>query len=296
MATNGGGFGDVFVAKLNAAGSALSYSTYLGGSGFDQGNGIAVDSAGSAYVTGDTDSTDFPTTPGAFQTTNGGFEGAFVTKLNAAGSALSYSTYLGGSSVDGGRGIAVDSAGSAYVTGLTGSTDFPTAPGAFQTTYDGNEDVFVAKLNATGSALSYSTYLGGSGNDGGSEIAVDSAGNAYVTGLTDSTDFPTAAGAFQTTNGGSDFDAFVVKLNAAGSALSYSTYLGGSDDDLGQGIAVDSAGSAYVTGRTDWTDFPTATGAFQTTNGGGGDAFVTKVPTAGSCARPRRRCPAVRAR
>jgi hypothetical protein len=277
---------DVYVTKFNVTGSALVYSTYLGGSSADVGLGIAVDSAGSAYVTGQTGSTDFPTTGGAFQTTLVGHSDAFVTKFNATGSALVYSTYLGGSGAgqgDDGRGIAVDSAGGAYVTGFTNSNDFPTTPGAFQTTNAGGQDAFVTKLNATGSApLMYSTYLGGSADESGSGIAVDSAATVYVTGETTSTNFPTTAGAFQTTNAGGS-DAFVTKLNATGSApLLYSTYLGGSSSELGSGIAVDSAGSAYVAGLTGSANFSTTAGAFQTANAGNGDAFVTKLNATGS--------------
>ena len=276
--TTYGGGRDAFVSKLNASGSSLIYSTYLGGSGNDEDGGIAVDSSGSAYVTGFTGSTDFPTTTGAYQTTNGG-GGAFVSKLNAAGSALAYSTYLGGSSLSIGFGIAVDSSGNAYVTGFT-SGNFPTTAGAYQTTAGGNRDVFVSKLNVTGSALVYSTYLGGNKDENGNGIAVDSSGSAYVTGNTYSTNFPTTTSAFQTTyNGG---DAFVSKLNAAGSALVYSTYLGGSSYDGGDGIAVDSSGNVYVTGDTSSTDFPTTTSAFQTTTSGYTDAFVSKLNAAGS--------------
>ncbi len=189
---------------------------------------------------------------------------------------LSYSTYLGGTGNDAGFGIAVDTAGDAYVTGYTSSTDFPTSAGAFQTTYGGGDlDAFVTKLNPTGTALVYSTYLGGTDDEEGQGIAVDTAGNAYVTGYTYSTNFPTTAGAFQTTYGGSQ-DVFVTKLNATGTALVYSTYLGGTDDEEGQGIAVDTAGNAYVTGYTYSTNFPTTAGAFQTTFGGGADVFVTK--------------------
>jgi hypothetical protein len=259
----------------------LVYSTYLGGFGFDAAFGIAVNSTGSAYVTGNTSSPNFPTTVGAFQTTSGGGFDAFVTKLNATGSALVYSTYLGGSDNDNSSGIAVDSAGSAYVIGATFSTNFPTTAGAFQTSFAGAPDAFVTKLNAAGSGLVYSTYLGGNGNDTGAGISVDDTGAAYVTGFTGSTNFPTTSGAFQTTFGGGIFDAFVTKLNAAGSALVYSTYLGGSADDRGLGIAADSAGSVYVTGSTTSTNFPTAS-AIQAANGGGTDAFVTKLNAAGS--------------
>jgi hypothetical protein len=263
---------DAFVTKLNAAGSALVYSTYLGGGALDQSNGVAVDAAGNAYVTGQTASTDFPTTPGAFDTTDNPFSDAFVTKLNASGTALVHSTYLGGNSTDIGSGIAVDSAGNAYVTGFTASSDFPPTPGAFAD--KPGIDAFVTKLNASGTALAYSTYLGGDDDDGGRGIAVDSAGNAYVTGETFSTDFPTTPGSFDTTDPPGS-DTFITKLNASGMVLVYSTYLGGNSDDSGRGIAVDSAGNAYVTGFTGSSDFPTTTDAFQTA--GVSDAFVTKI-------------------
>ncbi len=272
---------NAFVTKLSTDGSALAYSTYLGGSGYDGGAGIKVDSAGSAYVTGATTSTNFPTTAGAFQTTINGAQNAFVTKLNAAGSALVYSTYLGGNGSDAaggnGNGIAVDSAGSAYVTGATTSTTFPTIAGAFQTTLGGNQNAFVSKLSADGSALIYSTYLGRSGPDGGAGIAVDSAGSAYVTGDTSSTTFPTTADALQATYGGGGLDAFITKLNPNGSALIYSTYLGGGGWDGSQGIAVDSAGSAYVAGFTESTNFPITSNALQNTLIPPIAAFVTKI-------------------
>jgi hypothetical protein len=280
-----GEFVDAFVTKLNAGGSALVYSTYLGGSRTDMGRGIAVDSAGNAYVTGQTLSTDFPTA-NAVQGTNAGAYDAFVTKLNADGSALVYSTYLGGINSEVGYGIAADSAGNAYVTGDTGSPDFPTANARQIKHYNyALPDAFVTKLNADGSAFIYSTYLGGSNNDSGYGIAVDSAGNAYVTGETFSTDFP-KANAFQGALGGS-LDAFVTKLNADGSALVYSTFLGGRGSDHGYGIAVDSSGNAYVTGATGAADFPTAN-AIQSGYAGGPygvcsyDAFVTKLNADGS--------------
>ena len=287
-----GGNGDAFVAKLNANGSALVYSTYIGGSGGDVGFGIAVDSGGNAYVTGYTESTDFPTT-NPLQPTSGGNGDAFVAKLNPNGSALVYSTYLGGSNHDGGFGIAVDGAGNAYVIGQTSSADFPTM-NPLQPNSGGNGDAFVTKINPNGSALVYSTYLGGSGADIGAGIAVDGAGNAYVTGQTNSTDFPTV-NPLQPANGGGN-DAFVSKINPSGSALVYSTYLGGGRDEddsfdqpLSAGIAVDSAGNAYVTGQTYSTDFPITPGAFQTFCAGGpgpcawyGDAFVSKLNPTGS--------------
>jgi hypothetical protein len=278
----GPGSSTAFVATLNSTGSALVYSTYLGGSGGEQGFGIAVDSAGNAYVTGVTGSTDFPTV-NPLQATNNASEGTcFVARLNAAGSALVYSTYLGGSESDSGTGIAVDSSGNAYVTGRTDSGNFPTA-NPIQATCkgggcSGDDDAFVAELNAAGSALVYSTFLGGSGIDEGYGIAVDSSGNAYVTGWTTSRDFPTA-NPIQPVNLSGKYDygtAFVAKLNSNGSALVYSTYLGGSGGDWGYGIAADSSGAAYVTGYTGSTDFPTVN-PLQATLAGGYDAFVAKI-------------------
>jgi hypothetical protein len=281
QSTLGGGAGphgeDAFVAKLNPAGTALVYSTYLGGSDLDGGWGIAVDAAGDAYVTGWTESTDFPTA-NPVQSSFGGGEDAFVAKLNPAGTALVYSTYLGGSSEDIGRCIAVDATGNAYMTGLTNSADFPTA-NPLQPSYGGDGDAFVAKLNAAGSALVYSTYLGGTGGDYGYGIAVDAAGNAYVTGIAGSTDFPTTNPPTNCGNCGSNNDgAFVAKLNPAGSALLYVTFLGGGTP---YSIAVDATGNAYITGYTDSTDFPTAN-PLQPSFGGGGDAFVAKLNPAGS--------------
>ncbi|MGA8089261.1 MAG: SBBP repeat-containing protein, partial [Terracidiphilus sp.] len=268
-----------YVAKLNSAGSALDYSTYLGGSDGDSGQGIAVDSRGNAYVTGYTSSTDFPTVKPVQASNRGDFD-AFVAKLNPDGSALVYSTYLGGSGVDYGYGIAVDSVGNAYVTGRSYSTDFPMA-NPLQVSYKGELDAFVAKLNPAGSAFIYSTYLGGSRYDEGNSIAVDPSGNAYVTGVTYSTDFPTAWPLQSRCGGCSSYaDAFVAKLNAIGSALVYSTYLGGSGVDYGYGIAVDSHGNAYVTGETSSTDFPVAH-PLEPSAHGNFDVFVTKISSVG---------------
>jgi hypothetical protein len=286
---SGGGTADAFVTKLNAAGSALDYSTFLGGTSFDEVESIAVDGSGGAYVTGDTQSADFPTTPGTFDTTfnRSGSGDAFVTKLNAAGSALVYSTFLGGRSLDEVESIAVDGSGGAYVTGATQSANYPTTPGAFDTSYNDNGDAFVTKLKASGSALVYSTFLGGRSFDQAVGIAVRE-GRAYVTGTTLSSDYPTTPGALDTSyNGdptGSIFDAFVTKLKPSGSALAYSTFLGGSGNQSGGGIAVDGEGRAYVAGYTGSSDFPTTRGAFDTSFDGGfnDDAFVTKLNAAGS--------------
>ena len=280
--TFGGGTTDIFVTKLNAEGTALIYSTFLGGSNNEfPGGGIAVDESGSAYITGTTASTDFPTVNPP-QGKLKGLQDAFVTKLSAAGSSLVYSTYLGGSgSVENGRDIVVDDSGEAYVTGFTDSNDFPTVNPPFQNVNGGGRDAFVTKLNPNGTALVYSTYLGGSGDDGGEGIAVDTSGSAYITGDTSSTTtFPTLDTAPQQSLKGNQ-DAFVTKLSADGTALVFSTYLGGSDVDRGQGVAVDIFGNAYVTGITSSLDFPTLD-PVQGTIGGGVDAFVTKLNLSGT--------------
>jgi hypothetical protein len=271
---------DVFVSRLSADGSALEYSTFLGGTDADYANGIALDALGSAYVSGVTASTNFPTTAGAFQSANRGGQDVFITKLDATGSGLLYSTYVGGTNADYGHGIALDGAGSAFVTGYTASADFPTTPGAVDTVLGGAEDVFVIKLNPSGSALTYSTYVGGSNLDEAYGIALDAAGNAHVTGGTNSADYPTTPGAFDGVWDGTD--AFVTKLNSSGSGLHYSTFLGGADYELGYSIVVDASGSAYVTGTTTSADFPTTAGAFDTTYAAANDGFVTKVDPTGS--------------
>jgi hypothetical protein len=274
---------DVFVSKLNPSGTALVYSTYLGGGSSDIGKGIAVDGSGNAYLTGYTDSsTDFPTTPGAFNTSYNGYQDVFVTKLNASGTALVYSTYLGGSIDDVGYGIALDLAGNAYITGVTYSTDFPTTLGAFDTTkYAPSLGAFVIKLNASGSSLVYSTYLGGGLIEEGNGIAIDSSGNAYITGYTWG-EFPTTPGAFDTSFNGGYHDGFVSKLNPSGTGLVYSTYLGGSDWDVGNAIAVDASGNAYITGWTTSSTFPTTPGAFDTSYNGFYDVFVSKLNPSGT--------------
>jgi hypothetical protein len=281
------GYYDVFVAKVNPAGTALVYAGYIGGNGNDHGWAIAVDGAGNAYVTGLTTSTEatFPVTVGPYLTHNGYYD-AFVFKVNAAGTALVYCGYIGGSGFDTGRGIAVDSAGNAYVTGYTDSTEasFPVTVGPSLGYNGGVYDAFVAKVNPDGTALVYAGYIGGSREDQGLGIAVDGAGNAYVTGFTTSTEatFPVTVGPYLTHNGGF-WDAFVAKVNPAGTALVYAGYIGGNREDIGLGIAVDSAGNAYVTGYTDSTEasFPVTVGPDLTHNGFF-DAFVAKVNPAGT--------------
>lgn len=328
----------------------VDYGTYLGGTNADEAFGVATDSSGNTYVTGFMSSSDYPTTPGAFDTTaNGGSDG-FVTKLSADGTTAVYSTYLGGSSsLDYPNAIAVDSSGAAYVMGYTESTNFPTAGVGVDTTYNGSGDMFVSKLSSDGSSLPWSTYLGGTGGDGyqqNGSIALDSAGNSWVDSVTQSTDFPvpgtpaqstsgggfsdgvlaklntsgvqtygtyiggtgadraidvavgpsdavyvsgstngsfpTTAGAYDTTyNDTTNDDAFVAKYTSAG-AKTYATYVGSNSTDIGQRIAVDSSGNAYVAGSTYGSDFPTTLGAAQTTSAGGVMGYVTKLNSTGA--------------
>ncbi|OGD18707.1 MAG: hypothetical protein A2W03_08960 [Candidatus Aminicenantes bacterium RBG_16_63_16] len=278
---------DVFVAKVNAAGTALVYCGYIGGSGVDHGWGIAVDASGNACVTGITSSTEpeFPVIGGPDLTFNGGSDDAFVAKLNASGTALLYCGYVGGSDYDWGYGVAVDGSGNAYVTGYTLSDEatFPVIGGPDLTHNGGSEDAFVAKVNASGTALAYCGYVGGSGHDWGNSIAVDGSGYACITGSTYSTQatFPVSGGPDLSYNGGEDV--FVAKVNAAGSALSYCGYIGGPGRDVGKGIAVDGSGNAYVTGYTysNEATFPVVGGPDLTHNGGR-DAFVAKLNPTGT--------------
>ncbi|MCB1052064.1 MAG: SBBP repeat-containing protein [Acidobacteria bacterium] len=269
---------DIFVSKFSPDGGTLLFSTYIGGSFSDQNSGIAVDSSGNAYITGHTFSNDYPTTLGANSTTINGSWDVFVTKLSADGSQLLYSTYLGGTDADFAGGIALDSNGNTYVTGYTYSTDYPTTSGAFDESFNGNQDVFVSKLNAAGNALIYSTYLGGMGIESGKAIALDSGGNAYSTGFTGSSDFPVTSGAYdETFNSG---NVFVSKLNSDGSALIYATFIG--ESATGTGIAVDANGNAFVAGETSSMNYPTTSGAFDESINGLSDAFVSKLNPIGS--------------
>jgi hypothetical protein len=271
------GMEDAFVAKVNSAGTALLYSGFLGGWYRDWGYGIAVDSSGNAYITGETWSNDFPAVMGPDLSPNGW--DAFVAKVSPSGTTLVYSGFLGGSSYDAGYGIAVDSSGNAYVTGDTWSSDFPAFGGPYTSHNGYGSDAFVAKVNPSGTALVYAGFLGGSGDDWGYGIAVDSSGNAYVTGYTSSSDFPTRVGPDLSHNG--DWDAFVAKVNPSGTTLVYSGFLGGSGTDCGYGIAVDSSGNAYVTGKTKSNNFP-AVGGPDLSYNGGGDAFVARVNPSGT--------------
>ncbi|HXV17976.1 MAG TPA: SBBP repeat-containing protein [Gemmatimonadaceae bacterium] len=287
---------DAFVTKFTATGGGLIYSTFIGGSGEDSGVAIAIDRFGNAYVGGNTGSGDFPTTPGAFHTQLRSID-VFVTKLSPSGSSLVYSLVVGSEEFADFGALALDSQQRVYITGATCSSAFPTR-NAFIATYpgqpcsSGGESAFVTRFNTAGSDLDYSTYLDGGIASGGRGIAVDSTFHAYVTGFTSSPDFPTTAGAFQrifraATIPGDPHDTpgrttFVTKFAPDGMTLSYSTFLGGTSNDIANGIAVDSSDRAYVTGIATSANFPVKAGGFQTTLRGGGDAFVTKLQKDGA--------------
>ncbi|MHA2248430.1 MAG: SBBP repeat-containing protein [Candidatus Hodarchaeales archaeon] len=268
---------DVFVSKFSADGSTLLYSTYFGGSYIDEAYSIVLDSANNFYITGLTGSSNFPVV-NAYDSTPNGFEDVFVSKFSADGSTLLYSTYIGGDKMDKGHSIALDSANNAYITGYTYSTNFPTK-NARDPSHNGGTDVFVSKLSANGATLLYSTFLGGTSTDWGNSIVVDSANNAYITGFTRSTNFPKWNAYQNNLNGGSD--AFVSKLSASGTSLPYSTFLGGSSDDMGDSIVLDSTNNAYITGSTKSSDFPTVN-AYNPTHNGSSDVFVSKLSPYGT--------------
>jgi Beta-propeller repeat len=283
--TFAGGDNDAFVTKLNAKGSRLLFSTFLGGDGFDVGFISFFDKRGNVHVEGDTGSPDFPATPGSFQSTfGGGGSDGFVTKLNPRGSRLVYSTFIGGSGADGAHDGELDKKGNFYIDGFTESTDFPVTPGAFQPSFGGGpRDAWAAKLNKTGTALVYSTYLGGEGDEDVFDLTTDRSGSAYIPGVTSSADFPVTAGAFQTTFQGGDLDGYLTKLNPAGTRAVYSTYLGGSGSDQTGTVRINRHGVAHVAGSTGSTDFPVTSGAIQGTYGGGpADAFLLLLSRDGS--------------
>jgi predicted DNA repair protein MutK len=256
----------------------MAYGTYIGGTGEDSAWAVAADSAGDAYVVGETWSVDFPKT--FTISTSSGNGDAFIIKLNPSGTGVLYATYFGGNSRDSARGVAVDPAGNAYVTGFTYSSDFPATAGAYRSPSLGQPDAFAIKVNPSGSGLVYSALIGGAGSDFATGIAIDTSGNAYIAGYTSSVAFPVTSGGFQKSYGGGLQDAFVAKLNSNGSGLTYCTYLGGSGNDVANGIAVDAAGEAYIVGYTDSVDFPTRNPIYAN-YGGQGDAFVAKLTPAG---------------
>ena len=271
---------DAFVAKINPAGSELVFSSYLGGGGGDTGVGIALDSANNVYVTGTTESPNFPAV-GAYQSMIKGLSDAFVTKINPAGAAILWSTYLGGGGPENAGDIAIHAPDSVLVAGSTGSTDFPTArpiQSINKSVSPAVADAFVSRLSADGARLDFSTYLGGSGTDLAYAIAVDGAANVHLTGATNSTDFPVLSAVQAARSGEPQFnnvDAFVTKLDTNGAGLIYSTYLGGNGSDQGNGIATDGMNNVYVTGLASSGDFPTTPNPLRT--GGFSDSFIAKI-------------------
>jgi len=276
---------DAFVARIGGPPTyALDFATYFGGSGYEQAMSIALDPAGNVLITGSTDSADFPTTPGAWDTSIGSYE-AFIVKLDPTGSVLLYSSFLGGTAGDEGLAVVTDDAGAVYVAGGTNSIDFQTSPGALDEELN-NSDAFVLKLSATGS-LVYSTFLGGTGFELAESMRVDTGGYVYLVGLSGSDDFPTTSGAVDTIREGSWGDAFVAKLSPDGGSLIFSTYLGGSGDEQWISIDIDNIGNAFVAGATSSDNFPTTAAAFDTEYGGGppgtsSDGFVVKISPTGT--------------
>ena len=278
-----GGNGDAFMTKLTPDGGGPIASTYLGGSGEDVANDVTVDVGGRAYVVGETTSTNL-TVINAFQRTYAGNRDGFFTRFNEAASGIQYATYLGGDDEDRIYAVALDASGSTYVTGITRSTNFPATSGAFQVASQGSSDAFLTKFSPVATNLAYSSYLGGSGENTGTGVAVDEFGSAFVAGFTTSTDFPTTVGAFDTTWNSGVSDGFVSKFSASGSALSYSTYVGGSGEDVVTRVGTSTPGNvstpgsvkAYITGYTGSVNFPVLD-PIRATTIGGLDVFVTKL-------------------
>lgn len=269
---------DIFVTKVSPDGARIVYSTYLGGSKNDLGHDLKVDAEGNAYVTGLSNSSDFPTNPGAFQPAFRGGEGddAIVVKINLAGTGFVYSTFIGGTGDDESRGIVIDNSGNAIITGYTRSRDYPTMNAMQSGFAGGTHDIIVTSLNAQGSGLRYSTYLGGSGNDFGRGIALDQAGNVYLTGFTTSTqDFPLQQ-PLQERYAGGDADAFIMKLDPMGRRLLYSSYHGGSAYERGRDMTVDAFGNILISGHTVSQDFPVKPGS-PGYGGGPADAYILKL-------------------
>jgi len=273
---------DAFVVKLNSNGTWLLYASFLGGSAQETGEAIVLDSEREAYVTGATGSSDFPTTPGCYDDSHNGAYDVFALRLSRDASSLKYATFIGGDEEDVGRSIALDLGNNAYIAGWTGSQDFPVKPQGFDFTFNGYHDAFVVKLNPGGSSLRYSTFIGGENLDSGMDLALDRKKNAYVTGTTDSPDFPTTPAAFDESHNGG-YDVFVCKLDPDGGELLYSSFVGGNrSEKYDVGIALDPEGSAYITGDTHSPDFPTTTGCYDDSHNGEGDVFVCKLAGDGS--------------
>jgi len=279
--TYDGVYGDAFVTKLNQDGSELVYSSYVGGRSYEYSRDIAVDTGNNAYITGYSTSPDFPTTNGCYDDSHNGIDDVIVFKMNQDGSDLVYSTFVGGMESEGGYGITVDTAGNAYVTGCSDSSNFPTTQGCFDDTQNGERDVIVFKLDQDGSELVYSTYIGGSDQDRAYEIVLDPGKNAYITGYTSSANFPTSQGCFDDShNGGNDI--LVCRLSQDGSELLYSTFVGSDDEDRAWGLALDDGNDPWVVGDTESASFPTTPDCVDDSHNGGRDIVVFKLDQDGS--------------
>ncbi|MCK5253902.1 MAG: SBBP repeat-containing protein, partial [Thermoplasmata archaeon] len=261
-------------------GSDLVYATFIGGSDSDSGNRILVDTAGAAYIIGDSNSADFPTTPGAFNRSPPEWNEPYLMKLDANGSSINFSTRVGNASI---RDLYLDDYGCVYLTGYTHIASFPTTQGVYDTTFNGDHDVVLLKFNQNASALLYSTFIGGSDRDWGRSIFVDGSGNAYLTGRTQSVDFPTTDQAFDDTKGNFN-DVFVLKMNDTGGSLVFSTFIGGKYQDSGDCIDVDGNGDIYVVGTTNSPDFPSTRGAYDVSLNGplNNDLFLLKMDSTAS--------------
>ncbi|WP_455393061.1 DUF7948 domain-containing protein [[Eubacterium] cellulosolvens] len=278
--THNGNF-DIVVFKMSPQGAGLLYSTFIGGGDYDSSHALEVDSEGNAYITGYTESTDFPNTTGAFDQDYNGGRDTFALKLNSTGSDLIYSTYIGGTDYEYGRGLAIDDLGNAYVTGYTYSNDFPISTNAFDKDHNGYADVFVLKLNSTGKGLVYSTFIGGSRSDYCRAIEITDNGLVSITGLTYSYNFPTTPSGYDTLfNGG--IDIFVSKFNSDGSNLLYSTFVGGYQEDFSRDIELDEFGNAYITGYTNSDSFPISSKSYDDSYAGDEDVIVFKLNPTGS--------------
>jgi hypothetical protein len=277
--TNGGV--DAFISKLDASGSSLLWSTYLGGSGTDVIDAVAVDPTGNVVVVGGSNSSNFPTTTGAYDESHNGARDIVVSKLDPSGSTLLWSTYLGGTDVDDGRGLSLDAQANVIVTGEVRSSDFPTTPGAYDESHNGSSDAVVARLNATTSALLWSTFLGEAGLDQPNDVAVGLAGSIVVVGQTQSVYFPTTPGAYDSTYD-APRDAFVARFDSSGTSLVWSTLLGGNDEDWINCVVMDPMDNPVVGGRTWSDDFPTTPGAYDGYMGGSSDGFAAKLASSGS--------------
>ena len=275
---NGGGKADAFISKFNSDLSSLLASTFLGGSDYDEGWAIEIDTNGDVFITGWTNSNNFPTTEDAYDTSHNGNYDVFISKFNSDLSNLIASTYLGGTYSEEGYSMALDTSGNVFVTGWTESTFFPTTEDAYDTSHNGNYDVFISKFNSDLSNLIASTFLGESNYEEGTAIVVDSNGNVFVTGRTKSTGFPTTEGAYDTSYNGGDYDAFISKLNNTLTSLLASTFLGGDEEEYSRSIALDTNGNVFVTGMTQSENFPATEGAYDTSyNGGNYDVFISKL-------------------